>query len=309
MSKWLACDAEDLHNRDMCWKNSIIFIRDEMISMKIGFIGYGSMADLLTRQFLAHADVAPKDFIIYTRSENEKLQEIHELFPEITIAKTSLEVFEQAEHIFVCVLPLAVLPVLLENKAAFSSEKHIISIAAGVSVDDLKKVATNVQFSKLIPSLTTSVGIGTSLVNHDTAVSTQNQAWLSTALGTFSSVQEVAEENIDLASDLTSSSPGFIAAIFEQFVQAAVRKSNLTEAEVFQMISNSLAGTSMLLAEKGYTFESLIKRVATKGGITAEGVSLSEAKLPAFFDELLQRTEAKYDDHHAEIKDQIEELL
>lgn len=280
-----------------------------MISVKVGFIGYGSMADLLTRQFLAHAEVAPKDLIIYTRSENAKLQEIHDLFPEITIAKTSLEVFEQAAHTFVCVLPLGVLPVLLENEAALSNEKHVISIAAGVSVEDLKQVTTNAQYSKLIPSLTTSVGIGTSLVNHDMAVSADNQAWLNSALGTFSTVQEVAEENIDLASDLTSSSPGFIAAIFEQFVQAAVRKSSLTEPEVFQMISNSLAGTSKLLAEQGYTFDSLIKRVATKGGITAEGVALSEDKLPAFFDELLQRTEAKYDDHHAEIKEQLKELF
>ncbi|AQY51066.1 pyrroline-5-carboxylate reductase [Listeria weihenstephanensis FSL R9-0317] len=277
--------------------------------MKVGFIGYGSMADLLTRQLLAHANVSPEDIIIYTRSENERLQEIHDLFPNITISKTSQAVFEQAQHTFVCVLPLAVLPVLLENKPALTKDSHVISIAAGVSVDDLKHVTTAAQYSKLIPSLTTSVGVGTSLVNHDVAVSKENQAWLDEALGTFSSVMEVAEENIDLASDLTSSSPGFIAAIFEQFVQAAVRKSDLTEAQVFQMISNSLAGTSKLLSEQGYTFDSLIKRVATKGGITAEGVDLSQDKLPAFFDELLVRTADKYADHHAEINEQIKELF
>ncbi|MBC1500051.1 pyrroline-5-carboxylate reductase [Listeria weihenstephanensis] len=277
--------------------------------MKVGFIGYGSMADLLTRQLLAHANVSPEDIIIYTRSENERLQEIHDLFPNITISKTSQAVFEQAQHTFVCVLPLAVLPVLLENKPALTKDSHVISIAAGVSVDDLKHVTTAAQYSKLIPSLTTSVGIGTSLVNHDVAVSKENQAWLDEALGTFSSVMEVAEENIDLASDLTSSSPGFIAAIFEQFVQAAVRKSDLTEAQVFQMIRNSLAGTSKLLSEQGYTFDSLIKRVATKGGITAEGVDLSQDKLPAFFDELLVRTADKYADHHAKINEQIKELF
>ncbi|MBC2116745.1 pyrroline-5-carboxylate reductase ProG [Listeria booriae] len=277
--------------------------------MKVGFIGYGSMADLLTRQFLAHSDVAASDIIVYARSANDKLQEMHDLFPELTIAATSQEVFEKAAHTFVCVLPLGILPVLLDAKPALSADKHVISIAAGVSVADLAHVTDQAQFSKLIPSLTTSVGIGTSLVNHGSNVSTENQAWLSDVLGTFSSVMEVPEENIDLASDLTSSSPGFIAAIFEQFVQAAVRKSDLTEAEIFQMISHSLAGTAKLLAEQGYTFDSLIKRVATKGGITAEGVELSEAKLPAFFDELLTRTEKKYDHHHAEIKTQIDELF
>ncbi len=87
---------------------------------------------------------------------------------------------------------------------------------------------------------------------------------------------------MDIASDLTSSSPGIIAAIFEQFVEAALRRSSLSDAEVFQMINFALAGTSKLLVEEDYTFSGLIERVATKGGITAEGIELSEEQLPQF---------------------------
>ncbi|MCG3330107.1 hypothetical protein JGX37_16390, partial [Listeria monocytogenes] len=42
---------------------------------------------------------------------------------------------------------------------------------------------------------------------------------------------------MDIASDLTSSSPGIIAAIFEQFVEAALRRSSLSDAEVEDVVN------------------------------------------------------------------------
>lgn len=75
------------------------------------------------------------------------------------------------------------------------------------------------------------------------------------------------------------------------------------------MINFALAGTSKLLVEEDYTFSGLIQRVATKDGTTAEGVELSKAQLPNFFDELLDRTQNKYASSEKEIQAQKRELL
>lgn len=75
------------------------------------------------------------------------------------------------------------------------------------------------------------------------------------------------------------------------------------------MINIALAGTSKLLVEEDYTFSGLIERVATKGGITAEGIELSEEQLPQFFDELLDRTQTKYASSKKEIQAQKQDLL
>jgi pyrroline-5-carboxylate reductase len=49
-----------------------------------------------------------------------------------------------------------------------------------------------------------------------------------------------------------------------------------------------------LLHEKRFGFDELIARVATKGGITEEGLKILDEHLPFVFDELLETTLNKH---------------
>ncbi|MBF2514587.1 pyrroline-5-carboxylate reductase [Listeria marthii] len=276
---------------------------------KIGFIGFGSMASLIATKIIETELAAPEEIILYSNSKNEHFKQFYDTYPTASLASNEAEVFTKAAHSFICTLPLAVLPLIKDCSAVLTSERHVISIAAGVSTSDILAISPALQVSKLIPSITTTVGVGTTLIAHADTVATKNSAWLEAIFEHFGHVMTIREENIDVASDLTSSSPGIIAAIFEQFVEAALRRSSLSDAEVFQMINFALAGTSKLLVEEDYTFNGLIERVATKGGITAEGVELSQSELPKFFDELLDRTQAKYASSEKEIQTQKKDLL
>ncbi|MBC1570295.1 pyrroline-5-carboxylate reductase [Listeria sp. FSL L7-1426] len=276
---------------------------------KIGFIGFGSMASLIATKIIETEIAAPEEIILYSNSKNEHFKQFYDTYPTAELASNEAEVFTKAAHSFICTLPLAVLPLIKDCSAVLTAERHVISIAAGVSTSDILALSPTLQISKLIPSITTTVGVGTTLIAHADTVDAKNSTWLETTFEHFGHVMTIREENMDVASDLTSSSPGIIAAIFEQFVEAALRRSSLSDAEVFQMINVALAGTSRLLVEEDYTFSGLIERVATKGGITAEGVELSQTELPKFFDKLLDRTQAKYVASEKEIQAQKKDLL
>ncbi|MBC1440523.1 pyrroline-5-carboxylate reductase ProG [Listeria innocua] len=276
---------------------------------KIGFIGFGSMATLIATKLIETKVCTPEEIILYSSSANDHFKQFYDKYPTAELAANEAEVFTKADHSFICKLPLAVLPLIKDCEAVLTADRHVISIAAGVSTSDILELSPSLQVSKLIPSITTVVGVGTTLISHADTVSETNSAWLESAFENFGHVMTIREENIDIASDLTSSSPGIIAAIFEQFVEAALRRSTLSDAEIFQMINFALAGTSKLLVEEDYTFSGLIDRVATKGGITAEGVELSKSNLPSFFDELLDRTQGKYATSKKEIEAQKRDLL
>lgn len=276
---------------------------------KIGFIGFGSMASLIATKIIETEVATPEEIILYSSSENTHFKQFYAKYPTTVLASNEAEVFTKADHSFVCKLPLAILPLMKDCAAVLTADRHVISIAAGVTTSDILEISPGLQVSKLIPSLTTAVGVGTTLIAHAETVNQTNSSWLETTFEHFGHVMTIREENMDIASDLTSSSPGIIAAIFEQFVEAALRRSSLSDAEVFQMINFALAGTSKLLVEEDYTFSGLIERVATKGGITAEGVELSEEQLPQFFDELLYRTQTKYASSKKEIQAQKQDLL
>lgn len=276
---------------------------------KIGFIEFGGMAALIATKMVEAKIISPKDIIIYSSSENEHFQVFYDKYPTADLAVNEAEVFTKAAHSFICKQPMEVLPLIKNCAAVLTSERHIISIAAGISTDDILAISSDLQISKLIPSLTMHVDIGTTLIAHSNMVSNENRKWLEDTFDLFGYVMTIREENIEIASNLTSASPGIIAAIFEQFMEAALRKSSLSDVEVFQMINFALAGTSKLLIEEDVTFSGLINQVATKDGITAESVELSQNNLPAFFDELLNRTQDKHTNTKQEIEQQKRELL
>ncbi|GAB6275056.1 MAG: hypothetical protein STSR0004_19210 [Peptococcaceae bacterium] len=71
------------------------------------------------------------------------------------------------------------------------------------------------------------------------------------------------------------------------------------------MVINTLYGTAKLLYEKSMKFDDVVTRVATKGGITQEGVKVLEDKLPEIFNEVFKVTLAK----HEMIKNTIQETI
>jgi pyrroline-5-carboxylate reductase len=60
------------------------------------------------------------------------------------------------------------------------------------------------------------------------------------------------------------------------------------------MVLMTFLGTVRLLQGKKFGFDELITRVATKGGITEEGLKILDEHLPFVFDELLEATLNKH---------------
>ncbi|AAU22942.1 pyrroline-5-carboxylate reductase ProG [Bacillus sp. FSL W8-0445] len=259
---------------------------------KIGFIGYGSMAQMIAVKLLDQGKIRD-DMVVVSSRNDGKTEELKKLYPNVA-CQSADELAKQCGLIFICVPPMAVKETLEKIQPFLQEDVHIVSIAAGVELDRLHDW-TSGQVTRYIPTLTSEAGIGVSLVVHGERVAEADKSRLEEYLSAFSTVKQINERDIDAASNLTSSSPGFIASIFEEFAQAAVRNSSLTKEEAFQFLIHSLLGTGKLLMEKDMTFAQTLDRVATKGGITAEGAEVIQDAMPEVFDELFARTMKKYE--------------
>ncbi|ATI75610.1 MULTISPECIES: pyrroline-5-carboxylate reductase ProG [Bacillus] len=259
---------------------------------KIGFIGYGSMAQMIAVKLLDQGKIRD-DMVVVSSRNDGKTEELKKLYPNVA-CQSADEIAKQCGLIFICVPPMAVKETLEKIQPFLQEDVHIVSIAAGVELDRLHDW-TSGQVTRYIPTLTSEAGIGVSLVVHGERVAEADKSRLEEYLSAFSTVKQINERDIDAASNLTSSSPGFIASIFEEFAQAAVRNSSLTKEEAFQFLIHSLLGTGKLLMEKDMTFAQTLDRVATKGGITAEGAEVIQDAMPEVFDELFARTMKKYE--------------
>ena len=270
---------------------------------KIGFIGYGSMGSMLFNGFITAGKMLEQEMIVSTKTKS-KLAAIQTAFPNVQIAQDNVEVAREAKYIFICVKPLEVNQILQEIKEVTTPETHIISIAASVTIENIAKVM-NGKITKVIPSLTSEVQGGISLVCHNEKVSQEEAAFVESLLAAISTVKIVDENNFQAATELTSCGPGLIAAIFQEFVNAGLRHSNLSQGDVEEMVSKTLAGTAKLMLEKNMKFEEIIARVATKGGITEEGVKVLQGRLPETFDEMFAKTLHK----RRNVAEKVDELL
>lgn len=250
------------------------------------------MAQMIAVKLLDQGKIRD-DMVVVSSRNDGKTEELKKLYPNVA-CQSADEIAKQCGLIFICVPPMAVKETLEKIQPFLQEDVHIVSIAAGVELDRLHDW-TSGQVTRYIPTLTSEAGIGVSLVVHGERVAEADKSRLEEYLSAFSTVKQINERDIDAASNLTSSSPGFIASIFEEFAQAAVRNSSLTKEEAFQFLIHSLLGTGKLLMEKDMTFAQTLDRVATKGGITAEGAEVIQDAMPEVFDELFARTMKKYE--------------
>ncbi|TGV00063.1 pyrroline-5-carboxylate reductase, partial [Mesorhizobium sp. M00.F.Ca.ET.186.01.1.1] len=71
------------------------------------------------------------------------------------------------------------------------------------------------------------------------------------------------------------------------------------------ILVETMLGTALLLKNEQLGFDQLIERVATKGGITEEGLRVLAKTLPGGFDELFAMTESK----HAALKELVQKQV
>ncbi|MBP2046435.1 pyrroline-5-carboxylate reductase dimerization domain-containing protein [Methanobacterium aggregans] len=260
---------------------------------KIGFIGYGSMGSMIIRGILSSNVLKPGEMVISTRTKS-KLKDLKKHYPEIKIADNNIDLTQKCHKIFLFVGTADVKGVMEEIRGQIMEDVHIIYISAGLTLDDIGSVFPE-KLSKVIPSITSEVGEGVSLVCHSQEVSTEDAKFVDKIFGALGDVKVVDEADLEVATNLTSCSPAFMALILRKFAEAGSKISGISKQEAEDMVMKTFYGTSKLLHEENMAVEEILSRVATPGGITEEGLKGLERDLPLVFHELFKTTVSKHE--------------
>lgn len=269
---------------------------------RIGFIGYGSMGSVILNGFLDSGILKPFKVTVSTRTRS-KLSEFEKNYPEIEIADDNVQTAQNSDIIFIFTGTSEVKKVIEEINSYISQETHLIYISAALGMDLVGSIFDG-KITKVIPSITSEVHEGVALICHHESVATEESEFVNGLFRSIGDVKIVDEVDLDVGADITSCSPAFIAKIFQEFSIEAANNSNFSRKETEEMIISTLYGTSKLLYEKHYGIENLISAVATKGGITEEGIKILETELPDLFSELFKTTIKKHQLIRRELQEQ-----
>jgi pyrroline-5-carboxylate reductase len=263
--------------------------REKNMEKKIGIIGYGSMGKMILLKFIETRTV-PESNIFLSNRTYEKIENLKNIYPQINICKNNKDVAKNADILFICVKPFEIKSVLVEIIAEIKNDCHIVSINGSVLFEQIEKICVNRKISKVMPSVTAEIDQSVTLICHNNYVNSSGKNTLKALLECFGTVVEIPETEIGMGAELTSCMPGFIGAIFKVITDEAEKHMSINKNDIIKMVVETLYGTGKLLLKKGITFEQLIERVATKGGITEEGTKIIDAKMPEIINELFEKT-------------------
>lgn len=250
--------------------------------MKVGIIGYGSMGKMLLWKF---SKKIPKEDLLAANRTPEKLEEAK----GIATTCDNVMLASEADIVFVCVRPADMKNVLTEIAPSLKSDALLVTLNGSITFDMIKKVVDH-KTAKVIPSLTAEIDRSQTIVCYNDKVEEDDKKALLDLLGTFGEVIELPEKEVGMGSELVSCMPGFIASIFDVICTSAEAHTDIPHDRIVKMVLNTLSATGDLMLEKDLSFDEVVERVATKGGITEEGTRVIYDLFPHAADEMFGKT-------------------
>ena len=250
--------------------------------MRVGIIGYGSMGKMLLWKFSTAGNIG-KDSLFASNRTIEKLEEAKEIAQIVT----NTELASKSDIVFVCVRPADLKAVLSEIKDSINPDALLVSLNGSVSFESIKRVI-DCRTAKVIPSLTAEIGRSQTLVCFDDKVTDKDT--LKNLLSCIGDVIELPENEMGMGSELVSCMPGFIASIFDVICKSAEGHTSIPKEQIVKMVLRTMSATGDLMLQKEMSFEDVVTRVATKGGITEEGTKVVYEGFPETADLLFEKT-------------------
>ncbi|MBS1206710.1 MAG: pyrroline-5-carboxylate reductase [Proteobacteria bacterium] len=142
---------------------------------KIGFIGCGNMGKAILGGLIASGQLLPGQIWVYTPSP-DKVAALHDQFG-INAAQSAQEVAQIADIVFGAVKPNIMVKVLSEIASSLNKETLVVSIAAGVTLDQLARaLGHDRKIVRAMPNTPSLVNAGMTSITPNALVTPEDTA-------------------------------------------------------------------------------------------------------------------------------------
>ena len=241
------------------------------ISYRLGFIGGGKLAGSVIRGLVRARFCSPESIVVGEPNEDTRRILEHEV--GVTGTAENAEVAEKSEIILVGVKPTVVLTVLSEL-APILEKKLVISLAAGVRLASMEKVAA-AHFMRAMTNTPSAICRAATALARGTRTTNSELSKAREIFGAIGAVVEIAEQQIDAVTALSGSGPAFVYTVIEALARGG-EKMGLAREAALTLATQTVLGAAQLAAETKMSPEQLRKMVVTPGGTTAAGLAAME---------------------------------
>jgi len=248
------------------------------MNRKLAFVGAGNMSSSIIRGVIRSGKAAPS-MIFATDIDENKLNALSEEL-HIQITTNNLEAIEDADYIFLCVKPDKMPSVCHELRNHIAKNSVIVSIAAGITQEDLRRfLGADKQIIRIMPNLPISVGEGMCMICENTKIDPSHIKYVEDMLSSLGECVILDEKYINAFVSLAGSSPAFIFMIIEAMADGGVLMG-IPRDKSYRIASQAVLGSAKMVLDTGKHPGELKDMVCSPSGTTIEAVaSLEETGL------------------------------
>ena len=229
---------------------------------KIGFVGFGNMAKAiaysLKDNYQVHAFDINKD-------------QFNQVDYDLRIEEDIPSLVKNSDVVVISVKPQIVPSVLSQLKGA----NAYISIAAGISIEYLKKELENANIVRFMPNIAAKDKKAITAVSYKEADKefVEEAIEIANSFGTHCVIEE------ELISSFIGISGSAIAYVFDfaKHLAAAGSAMGINAEDSLAIVKKTIEGAVSIMNSETTALDDLVKRVCSPGGTTIEGIKTLEA--------------------------------
>lgn len=242
---------------------------------KVGFIGGGNMAEALIKGLL-HGGY-PVERILVSEPSDVRREHLAEAYG-VCSTPENLELMEQCEIVVLAVKPQIADEVLEGVASAYTEDKLIVSILAGVSCQAIEShFDGSARVVRVMPNTPALVSEGASTICSGRFSSKEDLLLVQHLFESVGQVQKIDERQMDAATGLSGSGPAYVYTIIEALADGGVREG-LRRDIAHALAVQTVVGAALMVRETGEHPAILRDRVCSPGGTAITGVSTLENK-------------------------------
>lgn len=240
------------------------------LPQKLGFIGAGRMATALVQGFAA-AGLVPSDRAIASDVyENARAALRHETGAATTA--DNLEVVAASDVVFLAVKPQVIDAVCRQLKPALGDHHLVVSIAAGVTLQQLALgLGGKRRIIRVMPNTPCLVGASASAYCRAAHATEEDGRLVHQLLSAVGVCFELPESLLDAVTGLSGSGPAFVYLIIEALSDGGVRMGLPRDVST-TLAAQTVFGSAKMVLETRQHPGALKDAVASPGGTTIAGL-------------------------------------
>ncbi|MCF0115543.1 MAG: pyrroline-5-carboxylate reductase [Erysipelotrichaceae bacterium] len=240
--------------------------------MKLGFLGYGNMAQAIAKGLVNAKVVNPED-IYASAFHYDKLVKNCGILG-IHACKSNEELINSCDWVVLAIKPYQVESVL-PNLYELLKDKVILSIIAGWDFDKLEEVLPHTKHILINPNTPIEVGEGIILLEDKHTLTDEEFSEVKKMFEPIALVEVLSSELMNIGGKFSGCTPAYIAMFLEALGDVGV-KYGLKRDAAYRLGAQVIKGTGALYLNSGTHPGAMKDAVCSPSGSTIKGVEALE---------------------------------